>query len=94
MIPALLLIQIGWWIYIRKKQNPTLLISEVKHLETFGNPILSHIKNAMNVLRLTVVVLLLIALARPQSSYNESKVTTEGIDIVMSIDVSSSMLAQ
>jgi Ca-activated chloride channel family protein len=41
-----------------------------------------------------VLVLLLLALARPQTTFDEEKITTEGIDIVLALDVSSSMLAR
>jgi Ca-activated chloride channel family protein len=45
------------------------------------------------VLRSVVVVLLAVALARPQSSEQGSTTTVEGIDIVLSLDVSGTMLA-
>ena len=45
-------------------------------------------------LRTMVVVLLIICLARPQTKMSSEKVSTEGIDIVMALDISSSMLAQ
>jgi len=41
-----------------------------------------------------VIILLVFALARPQSGKAHSKVTTEGIDIVLALDVSGSMLAE
>ena len=45
-------------------------------------------------LRVSALIFLLIALARPQTSYDEEKITTEGIDIVLALDVSTSMLAK
>ncbi len=45
-------------------------------------------------LRLTVLGLLIVALARPRSSSKGTNVTSEGIAIVMAMDVSSSMLAE
>jgi len=45
-------------------------------------------------LRAAVVILLLLALARPRLSLDETKVETEGIDIVLAIDTSTSMLAE
>lgn len=41
-----------------------------------------------------VIVLLVVALARPQHGNEQTKVTTEGIDIVLTVDVSGSMLAE
>ena len=46
------------------------------------------------VLRCVAVALLIVALARPQGVSSDTNSTTEGIDIVLAIDVSSSMLAQ
>ncbi|MDZ7370676.1 MAG: VWA domain-containing protein [candidate division KSB1 bacterium] len=46
------------------------------------------------VLRLIAVAAVIIALARPQSGSKESEVMTEGIDIMLALDISSSMLAE
>ncbi len=46
------------------------------------------------VLRTIALVMIVLALARPRSSSNMSKVDTEGIDIVLAMDVSTSMLAR
>jgi len=45
-------------------------------------------------LRVVTIVLLVLALARPRISLEETKIETEGIDIVLAIDCSSSMLAE
>lgn len=45
-------------------------------------------------LRSLVIILLIIALARPQAGEEETKIMTEGIDIVLALDVSGSMLAE
>ena len=45
-------------------------------------------------LRMTAMALLIIGLARPRSSYQVEKIDTEGIDIVLTMDVSTSMLAR
>jgi len=46
------------------------------------------------ILRLTSLFLFMLAMARPQSGLREEEVLTQGIDIVLAIDVSSSMLAE
>lgn len=45
-------------------------------------------------LRILVIALLIIVLARPQSSLSKRNVSIEGIDIVMTLDISPSMLAE
>lgn len=51
-------------------------------------------RHSLFVLRMVVIALLITALARPQSSTSRQDVTVEGIDIVMALDISSSMLAE
>ncbi|MBR2367527.1 MAG: VWA domain-containing protein [Alistipes sp.] len=46
------------------------------------------------VLRLLAITALIIALARPVNVHTESETTTEGIDIVLAMDISGSMLAR
>ena len=46
------------------------------------------------ILRITVFVLLVIVIARPRSAFKEQEVHTEGIDIILALDISSSMLAE
>jgi len=45
-------------------------------------------------LRILALALLIIALARPQSGAKQEEITTEGIDIILAMDISSSMLAE
>ena len=51
------------------------------------------LRHLLFILRMTVVALLVVVLARPQSSNRWEQVTTEGIDIVLCMDVSGSMRA-
>ena len=53
-----------------------------------------YLRHALFVLRLIAISLLILILARPQSSVSWKETNTEGIDIVMAMDISSSMLAQ
>lgn len=46
------------------------------------------------VLRIVAIVLFIIALARPVEEHSESETTIEGVDIVLAMDISGSMLAQ
>lgn len=94
LIPAVLLLAGLWWYFRAKKQYPSLRISSASAFAGFENPVKSKIKQFLPVLRVLALVLLLTALARPQTSQEEEKVTTEGIDIVLAIDVSTSMLAK
>jgi Ca-activated chloride channel family protein len=89
----LLPVALAWYILTRKNQVASLRISSVKGFKT--SSILSKLKPLLFILRLLALAAVITALARPQTKEVSTKTkTTKGIDIVMSIDVSSSMLAQ
>lgn len=94
LIPAVIVLAALWWYFLWKKNNPSLELSSTVSFAGHRMPLKAVLKQLLPVLRVMAVVLLLIALARPQTTYDEQKVTTEGIDIVLAIDVSSSMLAK
>ena len=94
LIPVVLVVAGLWWYFLQKKNNPSLKLSSTSAFAGMGNPLKATLKKLLPVLRVLALVLLLIALARPQTTYDEEKVTTEGIDIILAIDVSTSMLAK
>ena len=82
-----------WYVLKHKKQTAQLSISSVQGFQK--NAIWSALKHSLIGLRLIAVILVVLALARPQTVDVSSKTkTTRGIDIVMAIDVSASMLAK
>ena len=90
VIPALLL----WYITKHKKQTATLEISNSNGLVK-GNQIWSILKHSLFVMRALALALIVVAMARPQTvDVSTQTKTTRGIDIVMAIDVSASMLAK
>lgn len=90
VLPILIL----WHLVKRNKLTPELKISSLKGFKTTASW-LPKFKHALFVLRLLSLVLLITALARPQTVDVSTKTkTTKGIDIVMAIDVSGSMLAK
>lgn len=93
LIPVVIAFAVAWWYWRRQKQYPALTFSATGAFSGFQNPFKGIIKKYAPLLRLLSLVFLLIAIARPQTSYDESKVTTEGIDIVLAMDLSASMLA-
>ncbi|WP_396144910.1 VWA domain-containing protein [Flavobacterium sp.] len=87
-------IAIAWLFFKRKQQSATLKISSIGGFKS-SKSILAKLKPYLNVLRIIALSSLIIALARPRTVdiSNQTK-TTKGIDIVMAIDLSSSMLAK
>lgn len=83
-----------WYVFKNKKQTAELKMSSLKGFK-ITNSWLPKLRHLLFVLRLLALVLLITALARPQSVDVSTRTkTTRGIDIVMSIDVSASMLAK
>ena len=87
-------IAVLWYIFKRKKQIAELKISSIKGFKA-TNSWLPKFKHVLFALRLIALGLLITALARPRTVDVSTKTkTTRGIDIVMAIDVSASMLAK
>ncbi|WP_025743694.1 vWA domain-containing protein [Aquimarina pacifica] len=85
---------IAWYVWKRNKQQPALKISSISGFKVSGSW-LAKLKPLLFVLRLIALSLIIVALARPRTIDVSTKTkTTKGIDIVMSIDVSASMLAK
>lgn len=90
LLPAAVL----WQIWKRKQQSATLKISSVKGFKA-QKSLLAKLKPFLFVLRLIALSSLIIAMARPRKVDISSQTkSTKGIDIVMAIDVSGSMLAK
>ena len=90
----LLPIAIIWYVLKYKQQTAELKISSLKGFKVTPS-ILPKFKHILFVLRLLALAALITALARPRSVDVSTKTkTTRGIDIVMAIDVSASMLAK
>ena len=90
----LFLIPIFWFVYIfnLRDKNTFLILSSIKRLNTktwksWGRHIVFFIKTL-------AISLLIIAFARPQSTSSWQNAITEGIDIILAMDISGSMLAQ
>ena len=83
-----------WYVFKNKKQTAELKISSLNGFK-LTKSWLPKLRHLLFVLRLLALGLLIMALARPQSVDVSTKTkTTRGIDIVMAIDVSASMLAK
>lgn len=82
-----------WYFFKRKEETAALKISSIKGFSDSG--ILPKLKPVLFLFRLLALTAIITALARPQTEDISTRTkTTKGIDIVMAIDVSSSMLAR
>lgn len=83
-----------WLVLKKNQQSATLKISSIKGFKS-SHSLLAKLKPYLNVLRLLALSSLIVAMARPRTVDISNKTkTTKGIDIVMAVDVSGSMLAK
>tara|TARA_B110001452_G_scaffold35230_1_gene27132 strand:+ start:738 stop:1742 length:1005 start_codon:yes stop_codon:yes gene_type:complete len=87
-------IAITWFVLKKNKLNNSISIPNTSALLSQSS-ILPKLKPYLNILRIFSLIFIIIALARPQTIDVSTKVkNNQGIDIVMAIDVSASMLAK
>ena len=91
----LLIPLIGWYIYKLSKSQASLQVSSS---EVFELPEAKswkvYLRHLPFVFRIVAVALLIVVLARPQSTNSWQNSSTEGIDIMLAMDISTSMLAE
>jgi len=93
LVLALLLALPAWWLWRRRRRPASIVFSRVGALE-LGPHAGRFVARALMVLRNVAVAGLVLALARPRSGARAEDVTSEGINIVIAFDISSSMLAE
>ncbi len=87
---TLLPVLIVWYVLKNKQSSSSVTVSSLSIHRSKGSP-RNSLRHLPFIIRLIVIALLLIALARPQSRSNEERIEGEGIDIVLCIDVSGTM---
>jgi Ca-activated chloride channel family protein len=87
-------LMVWWQLRGRRDDNPTMRLTTLGGIKAATAGGRARLRPALFVLRLIALASLSIALARPQSSNTTENVDSEGIDMVMSIDVSGSMMAE
>ena len=87
------LIALYVWRCLRGKQ-PSLTVSDAAQWDTGSGRLAAWSRHLPFILRMVALAAIIAAIARPRSSENFEKVDTEGIDIVLTMDVSTSMLAR
>lgn len=83
-----------WYVMYRKKSEPTMRMSDTFVFHYAPKSLKVRLMPLQMLLRLTAFTFLVLALARPQTSNSWKNRQTEGIDIMLAIDVSTSMLAE
>jgi len=90
IVPA----SIAFYVLKQHKASASLRMPGLKPLEKTGTTIRNYLQHFLFAIRMTAVLLLIIVLARPQFTDKFQDVSTEGIDIILTLDISGSMLAR
>lgn len=90
----LLVPYILWYFLYRKKSEPTMRMSDTQAYRFCPKSIRMHFLHLPMMLRCVAYTLLVCVLARPQTHNSWDNKSVEGIDIMLAMDVSTSMLAE
>ena len=91
-VPALMVLHYIW--LELGERHPHLRVSTSMPWMASGRSLMSFMRHIPFLLRVFALSMLVVAIARPRSSEDMEKVDTEGIDIILAMDVSTSMLAR
>ena len=92
VIPALLVLH---YLYLEFSQrHPHLRVSTSVPWTVKGRSFMAFFRHVPFMLRIFALAMVIVAIARPRSSEQMERVDTEGIDIILAMDVSTSMLAR
>lgn len=87
-------LMVAYHVLLHRRNMPQFRYSGVAGVKRAASPRTAWLTHVPAALRTLAVGLLIVAVARPQSSSSWQDVTTEGIDIVLCLDISGSMLAE
>lgn len=90
VIPAMT----AFYLLKQHKTSPSLRVPGLAPFEKAGTTFRNWLRHLLFAFRTAAIGILIVILARPQSTNNYQDVSTEGIDIVLAIDISGSMLAR
>ncbi|MHB1050238.1 MAG: vWA domain-containing protein [Bacteroidota bacterium] len=83
-----------WYYYRLQKKESDVRYSTLSPFSGIGQSLKERLRHLPFILRMLVVTLVIIALARPQTTSRGENVYSEGIDIILALDISGSMLAE
>lgn len=84
----------AWYIFRQKRSTASIQVSSTASVFKAPKTIRHYLRHSIFVCQMIALSFFVVVLARPQSSSSWENVTTEGIDIIIALDISSSMLAR
>jgi Ca-activated chloride channel homolog len=85
---------VAWYIFRQKRNTASIQVSSTVSLFKAPKTIRHYLRHLVFLCQMIALAFFVVVLARPQSSSSWENVTTEGIDIIIALDISSSMLAR
>jgi len=90
-----LLVPLGVWFALRDRDShASVSLSSLRAFSGSRMGVRFYLRYFLFIIRIALIAVIIVILARPQSTNRWENVTTEGIDIIIALDISSSMLAQ
>ncbi len=84
----------AWYVLKQRNMRPSLQVSTTAPFASLGRPLKHYIRHLLFAMRMAAIACLIVVLARPISHDGWSSTKTEGTDIVLAMDISTSMLAR
>ncbi|TNF43252.1 MAG: VWA domain-containing protein [Bacteroidetes bacterium] len=84
----------AWYIFRQKRNTASIQVSSTAPVFKAPKTFRHYLRHLVFVCQMIALAFFVVVLARPQSSSSWENVTTEGIDIIIALDISSSMLAR
>ena len=82
------------YFYVKRVKVGSIRFSDLSALKRLRRSFSLRLRHSLILLRILVIGLLVLAMARPQAGEKGEEILTEGVDIILAIDVSSSMKAE
>lgn len=91
---AVIPLLVVWYIFRRNRLRPAFILPHIPGNKPLYRSWRLRFFHSMFILRCLAIIAIIIAMARPQTSSDKTNVNIEGIDIIISLDISSSMLSE
>lgn len=94
LLLLLLIPAIVWYILKHKKAQASMSVSSTEAFDKMPRTYKSYMRHVVFVLRLLVIACVIVVLARPMTTDSWHKSSTEGVDVIVALDISGSMLSR
>jgi Ca-activated chloride channel family protein len=91
LLLLVVLLALGWKLFRSRAGHASMTFSDTRIFRSIPPGLAVRLRHLPTALRVIGLLLLVVAFARPQSLFQEQEVLTEGIDIMLAVDVSGSM---